>query len=100
MFLKNSENQQCIICLEDYKIGSQCLYLNCFHLFHSCCIVNWLLKNNSCPICKEDYKINDNKLKVFLEKTYDNINNNIHNNHINNNSNEQNNNISFNHTTK
>ena len=91
--LKNANNQQCIICLEDFKIGSQCLYLNCLHLFHSSCIVNWLLEHNNCPICKEDYKINANELENFLQNEYTNANNNTQSNHINNNSNQQSNNI-------
>ena len=33
--IKYSDNEQCIICLEDFKINEKCLYLNCLH-FISC----------------------------------------------------------------
>ena len=91
--MKKSNNQQWIICLEQYEIGSQCLYLNCLHLFYYTCIVNWLLNHNNCPICKEDYKINKNKLKIILrKKNHIKINHNTNNNTNNNNNNIRNNN--------
>lgn len=65
--IHNSDNDQCIICLEDFEIGDRCLYLNCLHLFHAYCIIEWLLKNDKCPICKENYKVDDNKLNAFLK---------------------------------
>ena len=75
--IKNSDNEKCIICLEDFKINDQCLYLNCLHLFHARCIIEWLLKHDNCPICKECYKIDDDKLNTFLKSnTNTNINNN------------------------
>ena len=83
--IKNSDNEQCIICLEEFKNGNQCLYLNCLHLFHSHCIIAWLTKHNTCPICKENYKLDDNKLNNFLKSG-------INNNKIQNNDNTQNNN--------
>ena len=70
--IKNSDNEQCIICLEEFKKGNQCLYLNCLHLFHSHCIIAWLIKNNACPICKENYKLDDNKLNNFLKSGINN----------------------------
>ena len=86
--LKKSNNKECIICLENFKINNQCLYLNCLHLFHSTCIVNWLLEHNNCPICKENYKINSTKLEIFLENNANNNNSNrerINNSQNNNN---------------
>ena len=50
--LKNSKHEKCSICLENFEIGKQCLYLPCMHLFHSICIMHWLLDNNNCPECK------------------------------------------------
>ena len=54
--LGKSNNDKCLICLEVYKIGNQVLYLPCSHLFHSTCIMRWLLKDSKCPICKKDYR--------------------------------------------
>ena len=54
--LTNSKNEKCLICLELFKQSCQVLYLPCLHLFHSTCIMRWLLSNTKCPICKVDYR--------------------------------------------
>ena len=54
--LINSNNEKCLICLEEFIENNQVLYLPCSHLFHSVCILRWLLNNNKCPICQTDYK--------------------------------------------
>ena len=54
--LKNSNNERCLICLDNFIIKNQVLYLPCSHLFHSFCIMRWLLQNNKCPICLVDYR--------------------------------------------
>ena len=53
-----SKNEKCLICLEIFKENNQVLYLPCSHLFHSVCILRWLLKHNKCPICLIDYRGN------------------------------------------
>jgi hypothetical protein len=59
--LQNSDNDKCLICLEEFKIKNQVLYLPCLHLFHSRCIVRWLLDKNTCPICLANYNGNVEK---------------------------------------
>lgn len=54
--IQKTNNDKCIICLESINIQKQVLYLPCSHLFHSVCIMHWLLTNNKCPTCKEDYR--------------------------------------------
>ena len=56
----DSEKKNCVICLEDFKIGDKTTILPCIHLFHSNCIQNWLKSQNSCPICK--FKLTDENL--------------------------------------
>ena len=79
--LKNSDNDKCLICLEEFKIKNQVLYLPCLHLFHSRCIVRWLLDKNTCPICLSNYNGNVEKKEEkqsfndYLEE-YNSINNN------------------------
>ena len=58
--LKNCKNDKCSICLENFVIGNQCLYMPCLHLFHSMCIMHWLLDNDNCPECKLNYKNEEN----------------------------------------
>jgi len=54
--LKNSNKDRCSICLENFIDKVQCLYLPCMHLFHSICIMHWLLEHEKCPECNLNYK--------------------------------------------
>lgn len=48
-------NEQCHICIDDYKIDDIILQLKCKHIFHKTCIKDWLCKENvSCPVCRQD----------------------------------------------
>ena len=98
--LKNSNNNKCLICLEEFKIKEQVLYLPCLHLFHSRCIVRWLLDKTTCPICATNYKMNDvvkkeEKEELTFDQLFnedipskeDNFLNNNNNNYYNNNNN-------------
>ena len=51
---KYSENYQCIICMEEFKIKEKVKLLPCGHIFHKNCIKEWLLKQKSCPFCKSE----------------------------------------------
>ena len=53
--LKQTNNDKCSICLENFKNKGQCLYLPCMHLFHSFCIMHWFLKHEKCPECNTSY---------------------------------------------
>ena len=79
--LYKSNNYKCMICLEVYRVGSQVLYLPCSHLFHSFCIMRWLLNNNKCPVCTKDYRdmkdednSSDSNNDLSNEHYYDNRN--------------------------
>lgn len=50
--LKESEDFSCAICFELIVPGDGVLELPCYHLFHSDCIVQWLLNHQHCPICR------------------------------------------------
>ncbi|KAF2239535.1 hypothetical protein EV356DRAFT_528130 [Viridothelium virens] len=45
----------CLICLEDYKIGDICYLLPCRHMFHLLCMAPlWREKpNGECPMCRK-----------------------------------------------
>lgn len=54
-------NQQCHICIDEYKIDDIIVQLKCKHIFHKTCIKDWLCKENvSCPVCRQDCR-NENK---------------------------------------
>jgi hypothetical protein len=42
----------CPICLQDFSVGSEAAATTCFHVYHSHCIVKWLLRSASCPMCR------------------------------------------------
>ena len=58
---KNKYNQEnCVICLSNFKTQIQIRVLECEHIFHSKCIVAWFIakNNNICPICNISPHIN------------------------------------------
>ena len=58
---KDGDNNNCIVCLNDFEIGDKVTSLPCLHMFHTDCIKNWLQSKNHCPICK--YSITEESLR-------------------------------------
>lgn len=48
------KDSNCQICLS--KIEDNYIYLECFHMYHTDCIKEWLPRSASCPICKARVK--------------------------------------------
>ncbi|KEH38087.1 putative transcription factor C2H2 family [Medicago truncatula] len=49
---KASEQEDCAVCLESFKIGDKLIPLPCAHKFHSTCLKPWLENNSHCPCCR------------------------------------------------
>ncbi|XP_010251297.1 PREDICTED: E3 ubiquitin-protein ligase RNF13-like [Nelumbo nucifera] len=49
---KGSSPIDCVVCLENFKVGDKCRLLPCKHSFHANCVDSWLLKTPVCPICR------------------------------------------------
>lgn len=48
----------CSICLEGYEDDDVVRETVCHHVFHSCCLEQWLMKRRShCPLCQGDLKL-------------------------------------------
>lgn len=51
------KNENCAICLEDFKDLERVKILDCKHNFHPDCIDPWLKKySNKCPLCRDESK--------------------------------------------
>lgn len=48
----DSTQSVCCICICDYELNDDLIELSCGHVYHKCCISNWLLKRARCPTCK------------------------------------------------
>uniref|UniRef100_A0A1D1Z3B5 E3 ubiquitin-protein ligase RING1-like n=1 Tax=Anthurium amnicola TaxID=1678845 RepID=A0A1D1Z3B5_9ARAE len=49
---KSSEQDDCVVCLEEFKAGDFLVHLPCAHRFHWRCVVPWLENNSHCPCCR------------------------------------------------
>jgi len=49
---------ECVVCCDSFKSGDELAQLNCGHMFHKKCIVDWLNENDKgeCPYCRIDVK--------------------------------------------
>ncbi|EOY02003.1 Uncharacterized protein TCM_011767 [Theobroma cacao] len=48
---------ECVICLEELKVGSDASQMPCSHTFHGDCIEKWLKQSHYCPICRFEMPI-------------------------------------------
>lgn len=49
---KRSEEDECVVCLEEFKRGDILVHLPCLHRFHWTCVVPWIEANSHCPCCR------------------------------------------------
>ncbi|KAL1156772.1 hypothetical protein V6Z11_A08G112100 [Gossypium hirsutum] len=49
---KASDQDECAICLERFKVDESLVHPPCAHRFHSRCLVPWLENHAHCPCCR------------------------------------------------
>jgi len=50
--VEGDQNSECVVCLENFKVGDTATRIACGHLFHEDCVKTWLASSNQCPICR------------------------------------------------
>lgn len=49
---KSSDQDECSVCLDKFKVGEKLARLPCAHRFHSVCSLPWLESHAHCPCCR------------------------------------------------
>ncbi|KCZ76200.1 hypothetical protein H311_02809, partial [Anncaliia algerae PRA109] len=47
----------CSICYTDFNSTDTVIELDCLHIYHCSCIIQWLMNNRDCPYCKSFIKL-------------------------------------------
>ncbi len=55
--ITETDNTECPICHELFKLNEYRRTLTCNHGFHKKCIDKWLKNNLSCPMCRKEIDI-------------------------------------------
>lgn len=62
---QDENDNNCFICLENYKKDEIITTLPCKHRFHKDCIKTWLCKENTrCPVCRKDTRKNSTQNSI------------------------------------
>ena len=49
----SKESETCVICIEPLQSKQSTIILNCNHVYHKDCILDWFNKELTCPMCRK-----------------------------------------------
>ncbi|KAL8224479.1 hypothetical protein R6Q57_019954 [Mikania cordata] len=55
---------ECVICLDEWRIGDAVKEMPCKHKFHGGCVDRWLQIHGSCPVCRHKMPADDLGKKI------------------------------------
>lgn len=64
---KQLADSTCSICMEDFKRELKGTPLPCGHIYHKCCIEDWLKIDHVCPICRSELPTADMPTSTRIE---------------------------------
>jgi len=74
-FIKKTRNtkqqEECIICMDDYSENHKCSELYCGHKFHHSCILQWMNEKKTCPLCNTGFLLKSGETYGKEELEYD-----------------------------
>ena len=44
--------KECIVCMQEFEVGSEVTRMPCSHVYHGDCIIKWLETSHFCPLCR------------------------------------------------
>ena len=50
--VSSNADGECIICMQEFQIGSEVTRMPCSHVYHGDCVVKWLKTSHFCPLCR------------------------------------------------
>lgn len=56
-----SDDDQCVVCLEEWEASESAKEMPCKHRFHGNCIEKWLKINGSCPVCRFEMPVDEDE---------------------------------------
>lgn len=70
--IREEEEDDCVICLEECRIGEIVKEMPCEHKFHGGCIEKWLGIHGTCPVCRFKMPVDEEGKKKDEERENNN----------------------------